>query len=98
MTAADPRRLKAWDEALSQVEKPKDAEIAAAEAIVCARCPGVTPDDIREALRASIEELQGEVAAAYRVLKILEPMVKKREGNCPAFLAARRSSTGLKAQ
>src|SRR5262249_45930960 len=51
----------------------------------CPKCPGVTHDEICDALRGSIEELQGEVAAADRVLKILEPMVKEREGKLPGL-------------
>lgn len=79
--------LKAWDEAVGSVARrrddPTDEEIAAASAIVCATLPGVTPDDVREALRASVEELQGDVAGLDRVLQILESMVKEREGTLP---------------
>jgi hypothetical protein len=42
-------------------EDPTEAEIAAASAIVCAKL-GLEPDDIREALRASVEELESELA------------------------------------
>ena len=77
--------LKAWDEALRGNENPTDAEIAAAEAIVCAKLPGVTHEDITNALRSDVEELQGEVAAAERVLKVLEAKVKEREGKLPGL-------------
>jgi hypothetical protein len=36
-------------------------------------------------LRASVEELQGDVAALDRVLQILESTVKEREGRLPGF-------------
>jgi hypothetical protein len=81
--------LKAWDEAMARVaqnrEDPTDEEIAAVEAAVCAKLPGVTPGDIRNALRSSVEELQGEVAAADRVLKVVEAMVQEREGKLPGL-------------
>jgi hypothetical protein len=81
--------LKAWDEAMARVaqnrEDPTDDEIDAANAAVCAKCSGVTPDDIRNALRSSVEELQGEVAAADRVLKVVEAIVQEREGKLPGL-------------
>jgi len=78
--------LKAWDEAVANFgDDPTDAEIAAAEAIVCAECPGVTHDDILEALRAGMEELKGEVASADRTLRILKAMVKERDGKLPGL-------------
>ena len=77
--------LKAWDEALPDVENPTDGEIAAATAIVCAKCPGITHDDIAEALRTSIEDLQLEVASAERVLKSLKTIAKEREGTLPGL-------------
>jgi hypothetical protein len=87
--------LKAWDAAIASVaqnrEDPTDEEIAAASAIVCANFPGVTPDDVREALRASVEELQGDVAALDRVLKILEAMAAEEEskGTLPGLPGGR---------
>jgi hypothetical protein len=81
--------LKAWDKAIARVarnhEDPSDEEIDAATAVVCAKCPGVTPDNIRDALRSNIEELQGEVAAADRTLRILEALVKERDGTLPGL-------------
>ncbi|HEY7086047.1 MAG TPA: hypothetical protein VH519_14655 [Hyphomicrobiaceae bacterium] len=77
--------VKAWDEAVANFDdNPTDAEIDAAAAVVCATC-GVTPDDVRDALRADMEQLKGEVAAADRVLKVLEGMVKEREGKLPGL-------------
>ena len=78
--------LKAWDKAVANFgANPTEAEIAAAEAVVCAKCPGVTHDDILEALRVDIAELQGEVAVADRVLKILKAKVEQREGTLPGL-------------
>ena len=89
MTFSRDEILEAWDEAVGSVARkrddPTDEEIAAASAIVCTNFPGVTPDDVREALRASVEELQGDVAALDRVLKTLEATVKEREGNLPGL-------------
>ena len=76
--------LKEWDAAVARVgrnhEDLTDDEIAVVVEVVCAKCPGVTRDDITNALRSSVEELQGDIAAADRALKILETMVKEREG------------------
>jgi hypothetical protein len=84
--ASQDEILKAWDEAVANFgDDPTDAEIAAAEAIVCAECPGVTHDDILEALRAGMEKLKGEVAAAERVLKFLEAKVTERGGKLPGL-------------
>jgi hypothetical protein len=77
--------LKAWDEAVANFDdNPTDSDIDAAAAVVCAKC-GVTPDDIRDALRAGMEELKGEVASADRTLRILEAIVKEREGKLPGL-------------
>jgi len=71
---------------VSNFEDPNESEIAAASAIVCAKFPGLTPNDIRDALRASVEELEGELASAERALKILKAMDdKEREGTLPGF-------------
>ena len=76
--------MKAYDTAIGKVARKRadatDEEIDAAMAIVCTKCPGVTPDEIREALRADVEQLRGDVAALDRVLKSLETMVKERDG------------------
>ena len=81
--------LEVWDEAIGKVARkrddPTDEEIAAASAIVCAKCPGATADDIRNALRVDVEELRGEVASLDRALKVLEAIVKKREGKLPGL-------------
>ena len=53
--------------------------------VVCAKCPGVTRDDITNALRSDVEVLHGEVAAADRALKVLEAMVEKRERTLPGL-------------
>jgi hypothetical protein len=45
----------------------------------------VTQDDITNALRSSVEELQGEVASADHTLRILEAMVKERERTLPGL-------------
>jgi len=46
---------------------------------------GVTPDDIRNALRASVEELKGEVATLDRTPQILESMAaeESKDGTLP---------------
>jgi len=76
--------LKAWDKATSNFADPTHAEIAAASAIVCAKL-GVEPDDIRDALRASVEELEGELASTDRALEILKEMAEEREGTLPGL-------------
>ena len=77
--------LKAWEENLSEVEDPTHDQIAAASAIVCAKLPGVTPGDIRDALRASVEELEDELASADLALKILKATAEEREGALPGL-------------
>jgi len=80
--------LKAWDEAIAVAqnrEDPSDDEMDAATAAICAKLPGVTRHDITGALRSSVEELKGEVASADRALRILEAMVKEREGKLPGL-------------
>ena len=75
--------LKAWDEALSEVDNPSDAEIRAASAVICAKCAGVNPDDIRDALRASLEELKGELSSADRTLRVFKALAS--EGKLPGL-------------
>jgi hypothetical protein len=82
--------LKAWDEAVGKVARIRDdatdEEIAAATAIVGTKCPGVTAGHIREALRANVEELEGEVASLDRALQILKGTVdKESEGTLPGL-------------
>jgi hypothetical protein len=77
--------LKAWNEAVGNLDNPTDTEIAAATAVVCAKC-GVRPDDIRGAPRASLAEVKRPVAAADRTLHILKTMVaKESEGTLPGL-------------
>jgi hypothetical protein len=90
MTALRDKILKAWDDAISQFARkrddPTDVEIDVATAIVCAKCPGVTADDIRNAIRTSVEELKGKVASLDRVLQILEGMVtEESKGTLPGL-------------
>ena len=90
MTALRDAILKAWDEAVGKAARkrddPTDEEIAAATAMVCAKCPGVTPDDISNALRTSVEELKGEVASLGRTLRILEGIVaEESKGTLPGL-------------
>jgi len=81
--------LDEWDAAVARVarkdEELTDDEIAGVVAAVRAKLAGVTQDDITNALRSSIEQLQGEVATADRTLRILEAMVKEREGFLPGL-------------
>jgi len=80
--------LTAWDEAIAVAQNravPSHDEMDAATAAICAKPPGVTRDDITGALRSSVEELKGEVASADRALRILEAMVKEREGKLPGL-------------
>src|SRR5262249_61737365 len=81
--------LKAWDKAVARVahnhEDLTDDELEGVVAAVCSKLPGVTRDDITAALRSSVEELQGEVAAADRVLKFLEAKVRERDGKLPCL-------------
>ena len=91
--------LKAWDEVVSNFDDPNEPEIAAASAIVCAKFPGLTPNDIRDALRASVEELEGELASAERALKILKAMDdEEREGTLAGLPGGRRSKGGADAR
>ena len=77
--------LIVWNEAVANFgDNPTDAEIDAAAAVVCAKC-GVTPDELRDALRAGMEVLKGEVASTGRVLRIVEAMVKEWEGKLPGL-------------
>jgi uncharacterized protein (DUF433 family) len=73
--------LKAWDEAIAKVaqihDNPTDEEIDEATAIVCAKCPGATIDDIREALRADVEDVKRQVASADRALQVLKGTIAK---------------------
>jgi len=79
--------LKEWDAAVARVarkdEDLTDDELVGVSAAVCAKLPGVTHEDITNALRSSVEELQGEVVAADRVLKVLEAM--ERDGTLPGL-------------
>ena len=83
--------LDEWDSAVARVarkdEDLTDDEIARVAAAVRAKLPVVTQDDITNALRSSVEELQGEVASADRTLRILEAAVKEREGVLPGLPA-----------
>jgi len=80
--------LDEWDSAVARVarkdEDLTDDEIARVAAAVRAKLPVVTQDDITNALRSSVEELQGEVASA-RTLRILAAVVKEREGVLPGL-------------
>jgi hypothetical protein len=71
--------LKVWDEALGNFDdEPTGSEIDAATAVVCAKLPGVTCDDITSALRSSIAEEERKVAAADRILQMLKTAVGER--------------------
>src|SRR5262245_17707432 len=69
--SAGSRSLKPGTKRWARSDNPTDEGIDAASAVVCASLPGVEPNDIRDALRASIEKLQGDVAAADRTLRVL---------------------------
>src|SRR5262245_38700135 len=81
--------LKVWDEAMARVarnqEDPTDQEIAAVSAEVCAKCPGITPDDIRDALRSGLKEERRKVANAERTLQILKGMAERSDGPLPGL-------------
>jgi hypothetical protein len=81
--------LREWDAATARVAQKDgnltDDQIAGVAAAVRAKLPGVTQEDITNALRSDVEKLQGEVAAADRVLKVLEAKVKERDGRLPGL-------------
>lgn|SRR5215510_16378261 len=83
MTFSRDEILKAWDAAVARVarnhEDPTDEEIAAVAAVVCAKLPGLTDDDVNNALRSSIEEEKRTIVSAERLLQILKNAVGKRE-------------------
>ena len=89
MTFIRDKILEEWDAAVARVarndEDLTDDEIVGVAAAVRAKLPGVTQDDITNALRSSIEELQGEIASADRTLRILEAMAKERKGTLPGL-------------
>jgi hypothetical protein len=90
MTFSRNEILKAWEEAVGELardhDNPTDEEIVAATAAVCGKYRGVTPDDIRDALRANVEEVQRQVVAADRTLQILKTMLAKGgEGMLPGL-------------
>jgi hypothetical protein len=74
--------LKFWDEAMGRIaqnlDDPADEEVAAAMAEVCAICPGLTPEEVRDALRASVEEQERKLACAEHTLQTLKTMLDER--------------------
>jgi hypothetical protein len=74
--------LKFWDEAMGRIaqnlDDPTDEEIAASMAEVRAICPGLAPEEVRDALRSSVEEEERKVACAKRTLQTLKMMMDER--------------------
>jgi hypothetical protein len=72
--------LKIWDEVIDRIARepddPTENEMAAATAEVCAKCPGLTPDEIGDALRASAEEEEVKAVSAQRALEMVEMIFK----------------------